>query len=161
MRLSLLIPGLSLVMVAGCHAQTKNPADGDEKVNIQGDGNGSVSFDLPFAKGQVKLPSGMMHNANFDIDGVKLMPGSKVTGFNVDAGGDKDATVNMKFTAPGNPGEVQKYFLDQFAAKGVTARADGSGLAGTGKDGEQFTIGLAPGDGGTAGTIVIHDKNKG
>ena len=92
--------------------------------DFQGDGNGSVSFDLPFAKGQVKLQTGMMSNADFDIDGVKMIPGGKITGFNVDAGGDKDAVVNLKFTAPGTPAEVQKYFLDQFADKGVTARAD-------------------------------------
>jgi hypothetical protein len=158
MRLSLLIPGLSLVLLGGCHVDTKNPANGDDSVNIQGDGNGSVSFDLPFAKGQVKLPAGMMSDADFDIDGVKMIPGGKITGFNVDAGGDKDSVVNMKFTAPGSPAQVQKYFLDQFAAKGASARAEGSGVAGTGKDGEQFTIALSPGEGGTAGTIVIHDK---
>ncbi|WP_114228218.1 MULTISPECIES: hypothetical protein [Sphingomonas] len=157
MHRSLLVPGIALVALAGCHVAPKNPNGGDENVAISGDGNGSVSFDLPFAKGQVKLPTGMMSNANFDIDGVRMIPGGKITGFNVDAGGDKDAVVNMKFTAPVGPAEVQKYFLDQFAAKGVTAKAEGSGVAGTGKDGEQFVIGLAPGDGGTSGTIVIRD----
>lgn len=160
MRAVVLVSGLSLALLAGCKGEVKNPATSDKTVNIQGDGNGQVSFDLPFAKGQVKLPTGMMNNTNFDIDGVKMIPGGKIGAFNVDAGGDRDSVVDMKFTAPASPAEVQKYFLDQFAAKGVTAHADGSGVAGTGKDGDQFTIGLAPGAAGTSGTIVIRNKDK-
>lgn len=160
MRASVVLCTLSLVLVAGCRAEIRTPENGDESVNIQGDGNGTVSFDLPFAKGQVKLPTGMMSNADFDIDGVKMIPGGKITGFNVDAGGNKDAVVNLKFTAPGTPAEVQKYFLDQFAAKGVTARAEGSGLSGSGKDGERFVFALAPGGDGTDGTIVIRDRQN-
>ena len=160
MRALVILSGMSLALLAGCKAEIRTPAEGDETVNIQGDGNGSVSFDLPFAKGQVKLPTGMMSNADFDIDGVKMIPGGKITGFNVDAGGNKDATVNLKFTAPGTPAEVQKYFLDQFAAKGVTARAEGSGLSGSGKDGERFVFALGPASGGTDGTIIIRDQQK-
>ena len=72
-------------LLAACNVHSKNPADGDENVSIHADESGHVSFNLPIAQGKVKLPEGMMHNGDFDIDGVKLMPGSKVTGFNLDA----------------------------------------------------------------------------
>src|SRR5437588_7659267 len=91
-----------VALLAGCDVHSKNPAQSDENVTIDANGNGQIAFNLPFVQGQVKVPGGMMHNGNFDIDGVKLMPGSSVTGFSVFAR-DKGSTVNMAFTAPASP----------------------------------------------------------
>lgn len=159
MRTWVVLSGLSLLAVASCNVETKNAAGGDTKVAIEGDGNGSVSFNLPFAKGQVKLPEGMMTSANFDIDGVKLMPGSKVTGFTVDAG-DGGATVKARFISPKSVDEVKSYFLTEFGAKQVSASAAGNRITGSGKDNEQFTIDLSPQGNLTQGDIVIVDKDK-
>ena len=67
--LLLLVP-----LLAACNVHSKNPADGDENVSIHADDSGHVSFNLPIAQGQVKLPEGMMNHGDVDIDGVKLMP---------------------------------------------------------------------------------------
>jgi hypothetical protein len=146
-------------LLAGCNLHSKNRANsGDENVTISADENGSVAFDLPFVKGEVKVPSGFMHNGNFDIDGVKLMPGSQVTGFNVFAA-DKGSTVNMTFTAPAEPDAVRFYFVDQFRKQSVEAALAGDSVSGKSKDGDPFTIQVASADKGSKGTIVIHSKD--
>jgi hypothetical protein len=151
--LLLLVP-----LLAGCNVHSKNPANGDENVTIHADENGHIAFNLPIAQGQVKVPTAMMHNGNFDIDGVKLMPGSSVTGFNLDAH-DNGATVDMSFTAPASPDEVRAYFLDQFKKQGVEAALAGDAVAGKSKDGSPFTIQVGTAPNGSQGKIVIHDKD--
>ena len=156
MNRSLLL--MSIVLLAGCNVHSKNPANGDENVTITADEGGNVAFNLPFVKGQVSIPSGFMHNGNFDIDGVKLMPGSQVTGFSVFAQ-DKGAVVNMGFTAPGSPDAVRAYFLDQFKGKGVEAALSGDTVSGKTRDGSPFTIEVASAESGSKGTIFIHSKD--
>src|SRR5690348_9241982 len=95
------------VVLAGCNVST-NDGNGDN-VSIKADGNGSVSFNVPFVKGKVKLPDDALKNGNFDIDGVKMIPGASMTGFNVNAG-DGGATVHMAFDTPNTPDEVRAYF---------------------------------------------------
>jgi hypothetical protein len=150
---------MALALLGGCNVHSKNPANsGDENVTINADENGSVAFNLPFVKGQVKVPSGFMHNGNFDIDGVKLMPGSQVTGFSVFAA-DKGSTVNMSFTAPGSPDGVRSYFVDQFRKQGVEAAIAGDSVSGKSKDGDPFTIQVASAESGSKGTIVVHSED--
>jgi hypothetical protein len=149
---------LALPLLAGCNVHSKNPANGDENVTIQADENGSIAFNLPIAEGKLKVPAGFMHNGNFDIDGVKLPPGSSVTGFSVFAR-DKGSTVNMSFNAPGSPDQVRSYFVDQFKKQGVEAALAGNAVSGKSKDGNSFTIEVSPGANGSHGKIVIEDKD--
>lgn len=147
-----------LPLLASCNVHTKNPAKGDENVSIHADESGHIAFNLPIAEGQVKVPAGMMHNGNFDIDGVKLVPGSSVTGFNLDAH-DHGATVDMSFNAPGSPDEVRSYFLDQFKQKGVEAALAGESVTGKSKDGSPFIIHVSPATNGSKGVISIQSKD--
>jgi hypothetical protein len=150
--LFLLVP-----LLAGCNVHSKNPANGDDNVTINADESGRVAFNLPFMQGKVKVPTTMMHNGNFDIDGVKLMPGSSVTGFSLDAQ-HEGATVNMTFNAPASPDAVRSYFVDQFKQKGVEAALAGDAVTGKSKDGSPFVINVSSAAGGSAGTIEIHSK---
>src|SRR5216117_3725296 len=131
-RLALL---MLVPLLGGCNVHSKNPANADE--------SGNVAFNLPFVKGQVKVPSGFMHKGDFDIDGVKLMPGSSVTGFSVFAR-DKGSTVNMSFASPASPDAVRSFFVDQFKQKGVEAALAGDAVSGKTKDGSPFTIQVGP-----------------
>lgn len=151
--LFLLVP-----LLAGCNVHSKHSADGDENVVINADDSGHIAFNVPFAQGQVKVPGAMMHSGDFDIDGVKLIPGSSVTGFNLNAG-DHGSTVNIAFSAPVPPDQARAYFLDQFREKGVQASASGDGVTGTSKDGSPFVIHLTAGGSGTKGAIEVHDKD--
>ena len=149
---------LAVPLLAGCNVHSKNPADGDENVSIHADESGQIAFNLPFAEGHVKVPAMMMHNGNIDIDGVKLMPGSSVTGFSVDAG-DKGANVNMAFTAPASPDEVRTYYADQFKKKNVEVALAGDAITGKTKDGSPFVIRVSPAGNGSQGRIEVQDKD--
>jgi hypothetical protein len=149
---------LALPLLAGCNVHSKNPANGDDNVSIRADENGNIAFNLPIAQGQLKIPSGFMHNGNVDIDGVKLPPGSSVSGFNMDAH-DHGATVNMNFTTPRSPDEVRSYFVDQFKKQGVDAAVAGDAVTGKSKDGSPFAIQVSPATSGSLGKIAIQSKD--
>lgn len=150
--LLLLVP-----LLAACNVHSRNPADGGDNVSIHADDSGHIAFNLPIAEGKLKIPAGMMHNGNFDIDGVKLMPGSSVTGFNVNASKD-GATVDMSFSAPASPGEVRSYFLGQFKQQGVHAALAGDSIAGKSKDGSPFIIHVSAAPNGSKGIISIQSR---
>jgi hypothetical protein len=147
-----------LPLLTACNVHSKNPAAGDDNVSIHADESGHIAFNLPIAEGKLKVPASIMHDGNFDIDGVKLMPGSSVTGFNVDAAND-NATVDMSFTAPASPDEVRSYYVDQFKKQGVEVALAGDAVAGKSKDGSPFSIQVSPATSGSQGKIVIHDKD--
>ena len=149
---------LVLPLLAACDVHSKRPADADENVTIKADESGHVAFNLPFAEGQVKVPAGMMHNGDVDIDGVKLMPGSKMTGFSVFAG-DKGSTVHLAFTSPARPDEVRNYFADQFGKKGRQVALAGDAVTGKTRDGSAFVIRVTPAANGSQGTIEIQDRD--
>ena len=153
MRLSWL---MLVALLAGCNVHSKS--GDDDKVNVNADGSGKIAFDLPFAKGQVKVPSGWMHKGNFDIDGVKLMPGSEVSGFSLDAH-DKASVVNMSFTAPAAPDAVRSYYVEQFRKKGLDAAVAGDSVTGKSKDGNPFTIQVSPAGSGSKGTIRVEEQD--
>ena len=149
---------LIVPLLVACDMHAKNPAHADGNVVIQADESGNVEFDLPIVGGKMKVPAGMMHSGDVDIDGVKLMPGSSVNGFSVFAG-DKGATVNLGFLAPASPDDVRSYYVAEFKKKGVDAAVSGDTISGKSKDGSDFTIQVSPGPKGSQGKIVIHDKD--
>ena len=150
---------LALPLLAGCNVHSKNPNDSDDNVSIHADESGNIAFNLPIAQGQVKLPGGFMHNGDFDIDGVKLMPGSQVTGFNLDSHNDV-TNVDMSFTAPASPDQVRSYFVEQFSKAGAEARIAGDSVTGKSKDGSPFTIQVSPAGSGSQGKITVQDTDK-
>lgn len=142
---------LLLPLVAAC-GRGSGGGDGDN-VSIHADENGQVSFNFPFANGNVKMPSSMMHNGHTDIEGVDLMPGSSITGFNLDAA-HKTAHMTMTFTSPAPPDQVRAYFIDRFKKEGVQAHISGDSVIGKSKEGNPFTIQVAAAPNGSQGTLV-------
>jgi len=145
-------------LLGGCNVHSQNPANDNGHVTIKADDSGNIAFNLPFVEGQVKVPASFMHDGNFDIDGVKLPPGSSVTGFSVFAQ-DKGSTVNMSFTAPASADAARSYFVDQFRKKGVEVALAGDAVSGKTKDGSPFTIQVGPAASGSQGKIVIQSKD--
>jgi hypothetical protein len=144
-------------LLAGCNSHTKSQA-GDETVSINADESGKVDFNLPFVNGSVKLPEGVMHNGEFDIDGVKMIPSGKVTGVSVFAA-DKGSDVDIAFSAPASPDQVRAYFLDQFKQKGASVAQAGDAITGKTRDGSEFTIDVGAAASGSQGKITVHDKD--
>ena len=146
---------ISAAGLAACHV-SKNDGNSDA-VTMKGDDSGNVSFNLPFVKGSVKLPEDAIKSGDFDIDGVKMIPGGTIHGFNVNAG-DKGSTVHLGFDAPRSPDEVRGYFLDQFKQKSVQAAQSGNAVNGKTSDGDTFAIDVEPASQGSTGTITILSK---
>jgi hypothetical protein len=119
--------------------------DSDGDVNISTDDNGQASIKLPGFDATVKLPKMDITGDNFDVNGVKLYPGSTVRDVNIDAhdgNGDKDGRVALKFEAPASLDKVQAWFRDAMAKHGFKVSPQGSGFAGTTDDGQPITLEL-------------------
>lgn len=145
-----------LPLLAGCNVRSNNSSD--DNVTIDANGNGDVALNFPFAKGELKLPSSVIHKGQFDIDGVRMISGGTMTGFHLDSANDV-SNVNMNFTAPQSPEQVRSYFVDQFRQKGIRTTLSGNAVSGRSKDGDAFTINVTPASSGSQGTIVIRSKD--
>ena len=153
---------VSFILVAAlataCNVERKASGSDEENVSIQGGADGKVKFDVPFVKGELSLPAGVMHNGDVDIDGVKLMPGSKVTGFSVMAGDGKDDRVDIGYNAPKPPQAVSAYFIGEFARTGATAEMQGNAVVAPTKEGNKVTITVEPDGAGTKGMVSLRSK---
>lgn len=148
---------LTLLALAACSSGGNDNGMVTVSANSQ---DGNVSVRVPGVSIDTKLPSSMFKKSDFDIDGVKLFPGSSIETMNVNAGakkGDK-ATVDLTFSAPAGVDAVRKHFTDGFAAEEVAVKAVDNRLSGRTSDGNDFTIDLTPaGAGVTKGHVAITD----
>lgn len=146
--------------LAGCGS------DGDgTSVSIKGDdGNavaslgkdGRVAIKAPGFEGSLKLPKFEFGAENFEVDGLKLYPGSTIANLNVESGNDKDGSVRVDFDAPAAVGQVQRWFQDEMQSAGFNLSAKDGMLTGTTKDGSPFTLKLSPaGDEKARGTLSV------
>ena len=120
----------------------------------------NMAVNVPGFSGNIKIPGSTMNISDFDIDGVKLYPGSTVGSMNVDA---KDGTANVRvgFVSPADVAAVRDHLAKGFAGKNIAVSGDANGLAGTNADGDRFFISLAPdGAGKTRGLATIVDTKK-
>jgi hypothetical protein len=168
---TILIAALAALPLAACEGNVKEGESGtavsinassssDEYVAITADGNtGEVAIKSEGFSASVDLPQFKLDSGNFDIGGVKLYPGSKISGVNVNAdSGEGSGKVDVSFTAPAAPDKVAAYFKDAFREKGVTTAQTGTSIAGTMADGDAFSIALTPDGDGTKGKINIDGK---
>ncbi len=137
-----------------------NAKDENGSVAIMADGKtGKVSVNLPGFNANLKLPKMMLDHSNFDLDGVKLYPESKVRSVNVDAdetGGHDRAKVRILFDSPADPAKVKAWFKTGFADQEIKYVETPNGFTGTTDDGDAFSLTLAPnGSTATSGTIDL------
>lgn len=164
---SLICAGLVALPLAACHDSgagtsisiTANDTDGNLAANANG-ATGEVSLNLPGFSGKMKLPKMHLDGEDFDMNGVHLYPGSKITALNIDAGdtdrgGDTDGVVHVAFDSPAAPDAVRTWFARKLGDAGFTLHQEGSALVGTTDDKNPFRLELAPAAGGHAtGTIT-------
>lgn len=158
MRLAFLIPPIMLLAACGQEKkatdETEVSVDADSgKLKINGEGV-NIDLDIPDL-GDMELGS------DFEIDGVKLYPGSKITTMDVkanDKNGASDAMVKFGFTAPAAPAQAADWMAGEFAKKGVKITRTGDTLAGTAKDGDTFRISFAPDGTKAKGEALIVSK---
>lgn len=123
--------------------------------------NGTLAIKGDGFQGSFKVPQIKVTAENFDMNGVKLYPGSEISNFHV-AANDRAGTakdegkVTASFTSPAALATVQSWFRDKLTAKGFKYTAQGDGFAGTTEDGDPFTLDLtADGANKTRGEIEV------
>lgn len=168
MRAALLIAPLLLLSACGSRddkeAGTSITLDAKgksgEDVAIRADGDtGKIEMKVPGFEGKFTLPKIKLGSGSFDIDGVQLYPGSKISTMNVATvqhETDGPTNVNIAFTSPADPAKVAAYFRKAFKDEGIELSGSNSNLSGKNKDGDPFTITLSPASGDqTSGTIAL------
>jgi hypothetical protein len=124
--------------------------DSDGDVNVSSDGNGVAS---------IKLPPITVSAADFEVNGVKLYPGSTLKGLDVKANAqdsEKDGRVATSFDSPASLARVQAWFRDAMAKHGFKVSQQGNGFAGTTDDGQPVTVELeADGPDKTKGSMTV------
>jgi hypothetical protein len=172
MRFAYLIPSILLLAACGQEEKAKdspeisiNAGDGKGGVRISTskDGGGKVKIGGDGVDIDINVPDFVDFDVtgDFDIDGVKLYPGSQVTNVNVDAndkGSAKTAVVKLGFTSPAAPAKAADWMAGEFAKKSVQVSRTGDTLAGKDKDGNDFTIKFGP-DGATSKGEVLITKS--
>ncbi len=169
MRLAFFIPPMLLLAACGSHDKAKENATevsinaGDEHGGVQirtGKDGGKIKIGGDGASLDIKIPDfvDVDIESDFDINGVKLYPGSKVTTVNVDAkekdGVDK-STVKLGFTTPAAPAKAADWMAGEFAKKGIQIARSGDTLSGKDEDGDDFTIKFGPDGTNAKGEVLI------
>jgi len=168
MRLAFLIP--PMMLLAACGSEEKKSEGTEVSINA-GDEHGGVQIKTGKDGGNIKIGGDgaaididipdfvdLDIESDFDIDGVKLYPGSKVTKVDVDANdknGADTATVKLGFTSPAAPAKAADWMAGEFAKKGVKVTRSGDTLAGKDKDGADFRINFVPDGANAKGEVVI------
>ena len=131
---------------------------GEGEASVKTDKDGRVAIKAPGFEGSLKLPKFEIGAGNFEIDGLKLYPGSTIASLNVDANQDKggEDTVSVQFDAPAPADQVRNWFREQMQAAGFTVSANGGELRGKTSEGSDFTLKVDPsGDAKSRGTLTV------
>lgn len=162
-RFLMLMP---LALLAACERKGDGAAveitsdNGSTRISA-GPGNESrLKLDTPGVKMDVNVPFLGALTDKMEIDGVKLYPGSKVAGVNIDASDAKDkGRFALRFSAPAGQDKVAAWFTQQFAASRFKMQLQGGRFTGVNDDGDPVTLDMSAGpNGGTEGEFRIADK---
>ncbi len=134
-------------------------SDGNATVDVD---NGTVAIKGGGFEGSFKMPKMAVTAADFDINGVKLYPGSTLADFHLSGedkqGGDQDkGNVSLRFESPAPLAKVQDWFRTSLTEHKFKFAAKGDGFAGTTDDGNQFNLELSSAGGKTKGKMEVHN----
>jgi hypothetical protein len=137
-----------------------NAKDDEGNTLLSTDANGQVDIKVPGFSGSVRLPRIHINAEDFEMNGVKLYPGSTIDDFRADAqdkgGNDDMGKVTIRFRSPATPTAVRDWFRDNMTKQGFKVETRGNGLTGTTDDNQPFTVALnADGDGKSKGRMEV------
>lgn len=134
-------------------------ANGDKALVSIG-GEKGLKIDTDGFKAAVEIPGMELGGKDFDIDGMKLYPGSSVKGMTINATGKGDTkrgTVKVSFTSPAAPDAVLVHAAAEAKREGYAATRDGVSLTGNdGKD-KSIEVRVAGAGSGSTGTLTLTD----
>ena len=176
MRKAVLGVALPLMLLGGCELKVgKDDAKNTASIQVGDDGNvaiaaadgaDGVAISVPGFDAKVKIPGMELGGDHMDIGGMKLYPGSKLSGINVtDRQGAGNGQVDMRFTSPGKVDAVADYYAaaardSQFTAINLAKAGGKATLTANNPEGDAMTIMMEPAAEGTAGRIVVKDSGK-
>lgn len=158
-----------LPLLAACNATKDEERTVSKTVVITDDskaiaavgGDTGFKIDTDQFKASVDIPGMEMGGKDFDIDGMKLLPGSTVRGIKVVASekaGDKHGVLTFSFISPATPDAVLAHAEAQAKAKGWTVARSSNGIGGT-KDDKTIAYRVAATGAQTNGTVTLTDDN--
>ncbi len=175
--LPLIAAGAALLGLAACgHSDDAAKTEKSTSINIKSDDDGgtvkvdansdtgNVELKLPGGmEAKIKLPGGIPGSAKFNIDGVGLYPGARISTINFNASdkaGAKQSHVLLGFSAPADAAVVADWYQQQFTDKKIAASRNGDSFTGTTEDNDNFVLALVQDSAGKAkGTLTITDKD--
>jgi hypothetical protein len=137
-----------------------NAKDDEGNSLISTDANGQVDIKVPGFSASARLPRIHINAEDFEVNGVKLYPGSTIDDFRADSedkgGNDDKGKVTIRFHSPATPTAVRDWFRDNMTKQGFKVETRGNGLTGTTEDGQPFSVQLdADGDGKSKGRMEV------
>lgn len=139
-------------------------ADGGNVLGAIDGRTGEMKIDMPGFRGAVTLPKIKIDAGNFDLNGVRLYPGSTIETISVVGGARQGDTekraatdgLRLVFASPATTDTVRRWFAERLTKVGYVVGTDGAGLVGTTDENQPFRLDLAPdGPDRAKGTIVI------
>ena len=124
---------------------------------------GRFSLKAPGVDISLNIPDAIRSRANIGNGDDMVPPGVALSGLHVDGLGGADGrnSVELRFTSAEAPAAIARWYQNaqergRFALSGTRREGEGIVLTGTrARDGDPFTVRLAPRDGGTEGRIVL------
>ena len=130
-------------------------ADGGNVLGAINGETGEMKIDVPGFQGSVKMPKIKIDTGNFDLNGVRLYPGSSIKTLNI-VGDDKAGGLRVAFASTATPTIVRDWFAQRLGKVGYQVHPEGANLIGTTDENKPFRLELAPdGNDKATGTIVI------
>ena len=156
----LILATVGVLALSGCDRSNEGAsvlinADGGNVLGAIDGETGEMKIDIPGFQGSVKLPKIRLDTGNFDLNGVRLYPGSSIRNLNI-VGDDKTGGLRVAFASPATPAIVRDWFAQRLGKVGYQVHPEGANLIGTTDENKPFRLELAPdGTDKATGTIVI------
>jgi hypothetical protein len=162
-RVALLLP---IALLAACERKGHDATveirsdNGSTQISAQPGKESRLKIDTPGVKADIQVPFLGALTEKMVIDGVRLYPGSKIAGVNINADDRKDSgQFNLHFQAPAGRDKINAWFQQQFDANGFKMTLQGNRFTGTNDEGHPVTLDMRDGPNGTTeGELRIEGK---
>ena len=148
MRALILLPALALAACGGGDGNgttiSINANDSNGAFTATADKDGKIAIDAPGFKGAFDLPSIKLDAGNFDLDGVKLPPGSVISAMNIQGGDGNNGGLTLRFRSPQDVTAVRDWFAPKLKDAGYVLTNTGNVLSGKTDEGKAFSLTLTP-----------------
>ena len=161
---------VAFILLAGCEARFGNDAAPvAENATAEGRSQeGRVTVEAPGFNMSINIPESIRSHADFDEGSGLIYPGATFSGMHVQGqpdGAPRQGQVELRFTTTDPSDRVVAWYRDpargqEIQVQSAEQRGDGVVIQGTGREGDRFTLNIAPRQGGgTDARLVLSDRH--